>query len=110
MTKTINQVQLRGFIGNVSEKITTDKSSFYTMSISTKRGKNTDWHKVVIFDGEDIIHAGNFEPSVGDYVRIEGELSYRSREIKDADGKVITSVKEASVIASTIFAMEQKQA
>lgn len=108
MTKTINQIQLRGFIGNISEQITTDKSSFYTMSISTKRGKTTDWHKVIIFDGDDVVHAGNFKPGVGDYVRIEGELSYRNREIKDAGGNVITTVKEVSVIASTIFAMEQK--
>lgn len=109
MTNSTNQVQLIGYIGNISEQIKTDKSSFHTMSISTKRGKNTDWHKVIIFDNENIVVASNFELGIGDKVRIDGELSYRNRDIKDANSNLITTVKEASVIAQTVFGLEQKK-
>ncbi len=110
MTKTINNISIYGYIGNISEKITTEKSSFHTMSVSTKRGKATDWHKVIIFDSNDVKVASGFELGVGDFVRIDGQLSYRDRPIKDANGNLVTTVKEASVIASIVFGLEQKQA
>ena len=80
------------------------------MSVSTKRGKATDWHKVIIFDSNDVKVASGFELGVGDFVRIDGQLSYRDRPIKDANGNLVTTVKEASVIASIVFGLEQKQA
>lgn len=109
MTISINQVQLRGYIGNLSEEIKTEKSSFRTLSVSTQRGKKTDWHKIIIFNTEDVKIASSFELGVGDYIRIDGELSYRNRDIKDAEGNVIVTVKEASVIANIIFGLEQRK-
>ena len=109
MTISINQVQLRGYIGNLSEQINTEKSSFRTLSLSTQKGKKTAWHKIIIFDSNDVQIASNFELGVGDYIRVDGELSYRNREIKDAEGNVITTVKEASIIAHIVFGLEQKK-
>lgn len=109
MSKTINNVILYGYIGKMSEKITTDKSNFHSFSISTRRGKITDWHNVVVFEGQTEIEVEYSKPNVGDYVRVQGQLTYRNREIKDANGNVITTVKEASIIAFNLAVIDRKK-
>jgi single-stranded DNA-binding protein len=109
MNRTVNDITLYGYIGKMSEKITTEKSSFHSFSISTKRGKVTDWHNVVVFEGQTETEIEHSQPNVGDYVRIQGQLTYRNREIKDSNGDVVTTVKEASVIAISLIIIDRKE-
>lgn len=108
MTNTSNYVQLYGYLGNDPEEVTTEKSNFITFSLGTSKGRSTDWHKVIVFDGQAKKLYDNFKPKKGDQVRVDGTISYRKREIKDAQGNVITTVKEASIIAITLIVVNSK--
>lgn len=113
MLNTINHIRLDGNVGREPKIIETEKSTFVELSVATKRpvaGEDTDkvkfiteWHKVMIFDEEDIQFFKGFDITKGSKVRVEGTLSYRNRPIKDADGEVITTVKEAFVVAYRVL-------
>ncbi len=109
MTNTLNLVDLCGYLGNDPEEITTEKSNFITFSLGTANGKSTDWHKVIIFDGHARKQYNNFKPKKGDNVRICGTISYSNREIKDAQGNVIITVKEASIIVLSVLLLNRKK-
>ena len=103
MTNTSNYIQINGYLGTAPEKVTTDNSTFTSLSIGTSRGKTTDWHKVIVFRGQGLTTNCDIDSlEKGDLVRIDGILTYRKREIKDSEGNLITTVKEASIIASMV--------
>lgn len=113
MFNTINHIRLDGNIGREPKIVETEKSNFVELSVATKRPVLsedidkvkfiTEWHKVMIFDEEAIEFFKPLDITKGSKVRVEGTLSYRNRAIKDADGEVITTVKEAFVVAYRVF-------
>ncbi|MEM8527991.1 MAG: single-stranded DNA-binding protein [Bacteroidota bacterium] len=103
MTTSYNYARLDGTIDNEPKEITTDKSTFTTFSVLTKIENSTDWHKVLVFDTNNIVYANGAELEKGTKVRVDGYISNRYREIKDDNGKVIAKVKETSIIANKVF-------
>ena len=103
MTNSINYVRLDGTIDNQPKEITTDKSTFTTFSVLTKIENSTDWHKVLVFDTNNIAAFAGTELAKGTKVRVDGYISNRYREIKDDNGKVIAKVKETCIVANRVF-------
>jgi single-stranded DNA-binding protein len=108
MVNSQNYVQLYGILGNDPEEIETVKSNFTTFSLGTSARKSTDWHKVIVF-GHEYERYSAFIPKKGDQVRVDGTISYRKREIKDTEGNVIATVKEASIIAIRVLGLVKKK-
>lgn len=113
MLNTVNQVRLEGNLGNNPKLIETDKTTFMELSFATDKpiAANedgslktiTEWHKVLIFNAEIIEWVEKFGLKKGSKVRVDGALDYRKRQIKDATGEVVATVKEASVIAGGVL-------
>ena len=113
MLNTVNQIRLEGNLGNNPKIIETDKTKFMELSVATDKPIGvteagnlktiTEWHKVLIFDTEVIGKVEKFDLGKGSKVRIDGALDYRKRQIKDANGELVATVKEASVIAGRVL-------
>lgn len=113
MLNTVNQIRLEGNLGNNPKLIETDKTTFIELSVATDKPiavkedgtlkTITEWHKVLIFDAEMIEQIEKFGLKKGSKVRVDGALDYRKRQIKDTNGEVVATVKEASVIAGRVL-------
>lgn len=113
MLNTVNQIRLDGNLGNDPKLIKTDTTTFLELSVATDKpiavNDNgtlktiTEWHRVLIFDTAVIEKVGKFSLTKGSKVRVDGALDYRKRQIKDANGDVLATVKEASVIAARVL-------
>lgn len=113
MLNTVNQIRLEGNLGNNPKLIETDKTRFMELSVATDKPiavkedgtlkTITEWHKVLIFDAAVLEKVQKFGLKKGSKVRIDSALDYHKRQIKDANGEVVTTVKEASVIAGRVL-------
>ena len=113
MLNTVNQIRLEGNLGNAPKLIETDKTKFMELSVATDKPIGvseegnlktiTEWHKVLIFNTAVIEQVEKFGLNKGSKVRVDGALDYRKRQIKDANGELIATVKEASVIAGRVL-------
>ena len=61
-----------------------------------------EWHNIMIFDKAVLEMAKACALTKGSKVRVDGELSYRKRAIKDTNGDVITTVKDAFIVAGIV--------
>lgn len=74
----MNKVLLVGNVGKVSELKQASSTQVINVSLATKEGETSIWHKITAF-GKTAENVSKYV-SVGDKIAIEGKLSYRDYE------------------------------
>jgi single-strand DNA-binding protein len=101
MSNGINSIHLVGRLGQDPEvRYTANGKAVANLSIATKQGQDTSWHRVVVWE-KSAEFAGKYLHK-GDMVYVSGRLEYRKW---DKNG---TEVVSAEIVAHTLQALGSK--
>ncbi len=104
--KTINKVELIGYLGLDPIVTTTDKgvkkavlrvaTHYYTKGTGDEKTPHTVWHDVVAWEKKAEAVENNYIK--GSHIRIEGKLVYRTYEDKAGHTRYVTEVKAETLM------------
>lgn len=101
MSNGINSIHLVGRLGQDPEvRYTANGKAVANLSIATKQGQDTSWHRVVVWD-KSAEFAGKYLHK-GDMVYVSGRLEYRKWE-KNGEERI-----SAEIVAHTLQALGSK--